>query len=744
MSKSTLKLKYFNIFNLTNYIQNLNDDILQDEEDIIDMIYEPSQENKLIFCYLLLLSKGTLIYFEYNTTLKKILNLYTNTAFSMITNELICAELSFNSPIIVSTSLNELILIETIQKPCQIINATEEGITICSEPIDNQILDIKFNCNQSIILCVTSKNLILFKIGIDKLENKTILQKFTEIKLPGLNLDLDYSLTYNSKFYINFSNFLENILTVSYISDNLSSEDVFRLSPDSEEISETVTDLQYLNIIQITLNKKDYCINIVECYSVDKTYVKNVFSYFYEKLFVLFEGGIVCLINSKQFNSNNEVNSISNNSNINTNKDSIEKTESKPKKIFDRKIIFKYPLNSPNIKFTDIYIHPSSNFIVIRDSESTFLIFDFTLNLYYIMYNSKISVKLNMDAFDVSEKINNLKFKPYEFNYFLKNSNSSSNYIVKEEYKIDKEIKNLILMQKIQNNSMFFYNSRIVTGLFIEISSTFNQKNTLNSIMDDYQLLKNHLRGQNFESSFKILMILNNFQQWIYAMFLITNKLCHNPQNILLIKRHSLASILNYLKEKNFNDEDKNNTILSTRNLCFTNIVLRCFSIRQYEYAFLIIDKLGLTNLLKTMVSHCKLTKFLGINYLACSKLEENQDSEENVINELNKIINSTNFTLSQNKLQLLIKDIDELIENDDLNTEYLKDYNSLEINLPKYYEGLQLEMEGKFDEAKELYKQNGLNYDYMRVEKLNKELLNQISEDSILEFNDIKFDKDN
>ena len=39
MSKSTLKLKYFNIFNLTNYIQNLNDDILQDEEDIIDMIY---------------------------------------------------------------------------------------------------------------------------------------------------------------------------------------------------------------------------------------------------------------------------------------------------------------------------------------------------------------------------------------------------------------------------------------------------------------------------------------------------------------------------------------------------------------------------------------------------------------------------------------------------------------------------------------------------------------------------------
>ena len=76
-------------------------------------------------------------------------------------------------------------------------------------------------------------------------------------------------------------------------------------------------------------------------------------------------------------------------------------------------------------------------------------------------------------------------------------------------------------------------------------------------------------------------------------------------------------------------------------------------------------------------------------------------------------------------------------------NTDYLKEYNSLEINLPKYYEGLQMEMEGNFEEAKELYKQNGLNYDYMRVEKLNKEILNQINEDSILEFNDIKIDKD-
>lgn len=742
MSKSTLKLKYFTIFNVTSYYQNLNDDIMQEEEDIIDIIYEPSQESKFIFCYLLLLSKGTLMYFEYNTTSKKITNIYTNNSLSMITNELVCSELSFNSPIIVATSLNELILVETNQKPCQMINITEEEIIICSEPLDSQILNTKFNCNQTFILVVTINSIKIFKIGFDKIENKTILQFYNDLILPFLNPNNDYSLIFNKKVFLKFSNFLDNILIVSYISDKASSEEQIKLSFDSEELNDNNNnnDLVYLNLVQVNLSKKEISFNFIQCYSLDKTFVKIEFSYFYEKFFVLFEGGIICCLNNDQLNLNNNMTSDNGIIEISSNKK--EKKNYDEKITFDNKIIFKYPLNSSNVKFIDMYIHPSSDFIVVRDSQSSFLIFDFTLNLYYIMYNSKISVKLNMDIFDSTEKVFNLKFKPYELNYFIKNSNS--NFNINEEFKIDKELKNMILLQKIQNNGMFFYNSRVITGIFIEISSKFNQKNSLNTILDDFQLLKNHLRGQNFESSFKILMILNNFQQWIYSLFLITNKLCHHPQNILLIKRHSLSQALQYLKEKSFHDEEKNNTITNIRNLCFTNIVLRCLSIRQYEYAYLIIDKLQLTNLLKLLVSHCKLTKFLGINYLACTKLEENSETDENVITELNKIISSTNFTLSQNKLQSLIKDIDELIESDNLNIEYLKEYNSLEINLPKYYEGLQLEMEGKFEEAKELYRQNGLNYDYMRVEKLNKELLNQINEDSILEFNDIKLDKDN
>jgi hypothetical protein len=52
--------------------------------------------------------------------------------------------------------------------------------------------------------------------------------------------------------------------------------------------------------------------------------------------------------------------------------------------------------------------------------------------------------------------------------------------------------------------------------------------------------------------------------------------------------------------------------------------------------------------------------------------------------------------------------------------------------------EGLKNEMEGKFEEAKKIYKENNINYDLLRIEKIQKELKNQTNEDSIYEFNDL------
>jgi hypothetical protein len=671
MSKSSLKLKHFEILNLTEYFKDLNDDILQEEEDIIDIIYERSEESKFIFNFLLMLSKGSMIYIEYNTTTKKLTKLFKNPVLSsIITNDIECCELSFNSPIILATELNELLLIDTKQKPCSLINITEENILIHSAYCESSIIDIKFNCNQSAILVTTSNEIWVYKLGVDKFEKKPILQAVYDLKLPGLKFDesLDFRKIFDTHYFPSVSYFSDNILYIFYMTPEPIYENFTKISMDNDESP----GFFYMNIVQFILNKKDYTMRLVKSFCVEKSMIKICSTYFYEKLFFLFKDGIICFVNSASLSPHSQ-------------------------DIYDSKMIFKYPLNSP-VKFCDIYFHPSSNFIVVKDTENDYLVFDFTLNLYYIMHNSKISVKLNMSSFEKNQQVKGIQLKPYEIYYHIRNtlaeSKSEGFSSIKlnqlNDFKIDKSIQKIIYTGKLNNNSMFFYDSKCIHGIFIEISSVFNQNLNLNPLLDEFQLLKNHLRGQNFDSSIKILMMIANFTLWLQAMLLIFNKLCQSPLNILLLKKHSLNSLLIYLKDKSFEDETKNSTVNNIKLICFTNLIYRCLSSKQYEYAFLIAEKSGQAVLYKLIVSHCRQSKFYGIGYLACHKLdgESNQENEndENIINDLNKIVKSSNFVLSQSNLQTLVKDIDQLLEQNSLNSEYMKENNVLEINLQSKY----------------------------------------------------------
>jgi hypothetical protein len=58
-------------------------------------------------------------------------------------------------------------------------------------------------------------------------------------------------------------------------------------------------------------------------------------------------------------------------------------------------------------------------------------------------------------------------------------------------------------------------------------------------------------------------------------------------------------------------------------------------------------------------------------------------------------------------------------------------------LKFSEYNEALKYEIEGKFEEAKDIYKKNNLNYDYMRVDKLVKEINNQINDVNVMEFCD-------
>ena len=76
----------------------------------------------------------------------------------------------------------------------------------------------------------------------------------------------------------------------------------------------------------------------------------------------------------------------------------------------------------------------------------------------------------------------------------------------------------------------------------------------------------------------------------------------------------------------------------------------------------------------------------------------------------------------------------------DDITDLELKDFNSWEINLEDYQKALDLEFEGKFEEAMKIYKDNDLKNDVFRVENISKELNKELREgEKHLIFEDIK-----
>jgi hypothetical protein len=200
---------------------------------------------------------------------------------------------------------------------------------------------------------------------------------------------------------------------------------------------------------------------------------------------------------------------------------------------------------------------------------------------------------------------------------------SNENILNTDDLTVEKNYGELIGKKKYREVPFCLYDSKYINLFFLEITSKLNDP-LPNYCFDEVHLCKNHLKGQNYESAFKILKVIEVFNVWIQCFIMILNKLCNNPTNIIQLKKQTFAQILVNIISKKFDDETKNNAIQNIKILCFTNLFYRCLSNKQYEYAYLIAEKLNLHYLFKVLNFHCKLNKCLGVAYLACNKLEVN------------------------------------------------------------------------------------------------------------------------
>lgn len=199
----------------------------------------------------------------------------------------------------------------------------------------------------------------------------------------------------------------------------------------------------------------------------------------------------------------------------------------------------------------------------------------------------------------------------------------------------------------------------------------------------DYVLLKNHIKSNNYESAFKLLLLLRDYDQWLKAFFLTINKLTQNGENVLFLKRTTLRKLIIGMNNKDFGDDSKNAHFRSIKILALSNMFYRCLASKHYECAFLIADTINNVPLFKILISHAKHNKFLSIAYLAASKIEALvEDGDDSVMSQINKLASNNGFNFSQNNLHNIIKDIDNLMSQNEVEGDYVVDHNPMEIDI--------------------------------------------------------------
>jgi hypothetical protein len=126
MSKCIIKTNFHNALNLISL--QTDENFINEDEVIIEVKYEISEQNKSIYHILALLSKGTIIFIEYNTVIRKTIKMTKNLVLCSLINIIEMCDFSFFAPIVVASSSNEILYIDTKDKNKDMVNLNEENI----------------------------------------------------------------------------------------------------------------------------------------------------------------------------------------------------------------------------------------------------------------------------------------------------------------------------------------------------------------------------------------------------------------------------------------------------------------------------------------------------------------------------------------------------------------------------------------------------------------------------------------
>lgn len=304
------------------------------------------------------------------------------------------------------------------------------------------------------------------------------------------------------------------------------------------------------------------------------------------------------------------------------------------------------------------------------------------------------------------------------------------------ELSTDEELKILYYSDPI----MLIQHSATLRFYRFEISRQVDENQEVPSTIDDVFVMKILKTKLNHKHMLKYLKAcIYDPDAFIQCCVMFLNELLRNGSLLISHKIH-----VNDLLElyKRCRDSIEFQYFFHTIEYYFLKIGIKFLTLSFYEASLKIALETKSTQLLNTIAIFARAQRNISVLSIVNYIKEQWSPGSSNIslVKSMEQIANFSKKQLKKEDLGNIYKDFETLLRIDDINDLELSDFNSWEINLEIYQTALNFELDGKFDEAKQLYKENNLSSDMTRVDNIQKQINKEMSErDKNIFFSELK-----
>ena len=279
------------------------------------------------------------------------------------------------------------------------------------------------------------------------------------------------------------------------------------------------------------------------------------------------------------------------------------------------------------------------------------------------------------------------------------------------------------------NPTILVYNDNIVRIYRFEVGLQSSLNDEIPQTIDDVFIVKVLKSKRNHSHMLRYLSnCIYDPESLLISCVLFMNEILRNGILLSSYKIHVNDLLKLY---KNWRDSSEYQYFFHTIEFYFLKIGIKYLTIGLYEPSLKIALEMKSTQLLNTISVFARAQKNASIIGLVNYIKEQWSPGSSNItlVKSMEQIANFSKKQLKKEDLGNIYKDFETLLRIDDINDLELSDFNSWEINLDAYQTALNYELDGKYDEAKQLYKENNLTSDMTRVDNIQKQINKEMAE---------------